>query len=62
MWALLLSSFAAPVFFRRVLAKQEKAAHIHTSRTFGDDLHASNHSQSREREGAGGCVVTAAVR
>ena len=61
-WALLLSSFAAPVFFRRVLVKQENPDNDSSSGRDGDDLHASDHSRNREQHQAGGSVVTAAVR
>lgn len=61
-WALLLSSFAAPVFFRRVLTKEEGTNDNNTNGGGGIDLHTSNHSREREHEGDGGGVVTAAVR
>ncbi|CAN0034834.1 unnamed protein product [Ectocarpus sp. 8 AP-2014] len=53
-WALLLSSIAAPVFFRRVLAKDNDGA---------DNAH-RNHRREKngEEELAGGGNTTVAVR
>lgn len=60
-WALLLSSFTAPVFFRKVLAKQE-SNNDNTSGDGGDDLHTSDQVRKRGQEAAGGSVVTTAIR
>eukprot|EP00903_Cladosiphon_okamuranus_P010852 g10252.t1 len=60
-WALLLSSFAAPVFFRRVLTKQDYTVDSTNGSACGD-LCASDHSRGREQEGARGSAVTAVVR